>query len=142
MAGGIKTTHRIMRVGTFVSNKSSAINHEMVQERWGIHPSVAKNTVESTTQRGVRILCPHLLLMKCMRTNDRMIRYKRLLCTIFYDTIIYGTASKIGSNYYEIFATYFGWAQVYPMETKGDAHEYLLLLFKRTGVPDHLLVDG
>ena len=33
VAGGIKTTHRIMRVGTFVYKKTLAINHGMIQER-------------------------------------------------------------------------------------------------------------
>ena len=34
-------THKIMRVGTYSSKRSLAINHEMVQARWGIHPALA-----------------------------------------------------------------------------------------------------
>ena len=55
VAGGMNKTRGIMRVGISVSNKSLAIHHEMVQERWVIHPSVSKNTAEHTTWRGVRI---------------------------------------------------------------------------------------
>ena len=138
----METKHKIMRVGTSNSKRSLAINHDMVQDRWGIHPSVAKNTVERTTQRGVRISCPHPSLMKRMRTNDRMLRYKRLPCNVFADTLISGTVSKRGNKYAEIFATDFGWARAYPMKRKGEAHEALSLLFQRTGVPDNLIVDG
>ena len=106
--GRMNTTHRITQVGTSVSKKSLAMNHEMVQERWGIHPSVAKNTVERTAQCGVRISCPHPLLMKRMRTNERMLRYKMLLCKCFADKLISETVSNRGNKYSEIFATYFG----------------------------------
>ena len=76
-----------------------------------------------------------------MRTNDRMLRYKRLTCNAFSDTLISGAVSKTGNKYDEFFATYFGWAQAYLMNTKGGAHEALFLLFQRTGVPDHLILD-
>ena len=88
------------------------------------------------------IFCLHPLLIKRMRTNDRIICYKRLPCKVFSDTILSGTASKRGNKYAKVFATDFGWARAYPMKTKGDAHEALLLLFQRTGVLDHLIVDG
>ena len=54
--GGMNMMHKIMRVGTSVSKKSLGTKNEMVQERWGIHSSVAKKTVEPTTQRGIKIL--------------------------------------------------------------------------------------
>ena len=107
VAGRINTTHRIIQVGTSVSQKSLSINHEIVHERWGIHPSVYKNMVELKTQRGVRILFPHPLIMKRMSTKDRMLQYKRLPCNVFSDTIISGTSSKRGNKYAEVFATYF-----------------------------------
>ena len=55
------------------SKKSLAINCEMVQERWVIHPSMAKKTAELTTKHGVIISCPNPLFMNRIRTNDRMI---------------------------------------------------------------------
>ena len=57
-------THKIMRVGMSSSKRSSEISHEMVQARWGIHPTLAKKNVEQTTQWGVRISCPHPFLTK------------------------------------------------------------------------------
>jgi len=70
-----------------------------------------------------------------------MLRYKRLPCNVFADTLISGTVSKRGNKYAEIFATDFGWARAYPMKRKGEAHEALSLLFQRTGVPENLIVD-
>ena len=131
-----------MRVGTPFYKNPLAINREMVQDRWGIYPYVANNTAKFTTQRGVRILCPHPLLMNLMRTNDRMVWYKRLPCNVFCDTLISRTALKRKNKYAEVFTTHFVWAQFYPMKTKGGSHEALLLISQRTGVLDHLIVDG
>ena len=80
--------------------------------------------------------------MQRMRTNDRMIRYKILSCNVFSDTLISETAPKRGNKYAKLFATYFGWAQAYPMKTKDNAYESLLFLFQWTGVPDHIILDG
>ena len=142
VAGVINTMHSIMRVGTSVSKISLAINHKIVQYRWVIYPSIAKNTVELTMQSGVIILCPSPSLMKRILTNDRVIQYNRLPCNVFSDTLIYGTASKRGNKYAEDFATYFWWARDCPMKTKGNTHEDLSLLSQITGVPYHLFVGG
>jgi hypothetical protein len=52
-----------------------------------------------------------------------------------------GTESKNGNKCAQVFATSFGWARAYPMRQKGDAHEALLLLFKRNGVPPEMILD-
>ena len=49
VSGKINTMHRIMWVGTSFSKNPPATNHEMVQERRGVHPSIAKNMVAHTT---------------------------------------------------------------------------------------------
>ena len=66
VGGGMKTTHRILRLVISVSKKSFLINREILQERWVIHPYVAKEMVLRTTQRGITITCPRPLLMKRM----------------------------------------------------------------------------
>ena len=81
--GRMKRTHRITQVGTSVSKNSLSMNHEMVQKRWGIHPSMANNMVELTTQHLIRNFFPHPSLMKHMCTHDRILRYKRLPCNVF-----------------------------------------------------------
>ena len=79
--------------------------------------------------------------MKRMRTNDSMLRYKRLPCNIFSCTLISRTASKRRNKYTEVFEIDFGWSQAYPMKTKGNNNEDILLILQRMGVPDHLIVD-
>ena len=108
-------THNIMRMGTPSSRSSSEINHEIAQARWGIHPTLANNTVECTTQKVFRISCPHPLLTKRIRKNNRILCYNRLPCNVFADTLILGTVSKGGNKYAELFATDFSWAQAYPI---------------------------
>ena len=129
MDEGAKTRHRIMRVGMSVSKKPFAINDEMEQKKWVIHLSVENNTVECKTQRDTIILCPTPSFMKCMRTNDRILRYKRLPSNVFCDTLISETASTRVNKYAEVYAKYFGWAQDCSTKTKGDDHEALSLLF-------------
>ena len=134
--------HKIMCLGTSISRRSLEINNEMFQTIWGIHPAIAKNTVECTTQRGVRISFPHSSLTKRIQKNDMMLRYNRLPCNAFVDTLISGMVSKRGNKYAEVFATGFCWARSYPMKKKSNAHEAVSLMFQRTAVPDKMTVDG
>ena len=66
-------THKIMSVGKSSSRRLLAINHKLVQATWVIYPALANNTVESTTQQGFIISCPHPLLTKRIRRNDRIL---------------------------------------------------------------------
>ena len=61
---------------------------------------------------------------------------------MFSETLIYGSVSKRGNKYAQLYGAYFGWAQAFPMAKKGDKHETLSLLFKRDGVPPEMIVDG
>ncbi len=42
----------------------------------------------------------------------------------------------------QVFASNIGWVCVYPMQTKGEAHEALSLMFQREGVPLSMVMDG
>ena len=74
-----------------------------------------------------------------------MVRYRHLPCDLYGDTV-YVNAKKYtslcGNICALIFATDFGWSQVYGMATKSDAHDTLSLLFQRNGVPNQLIVDS
>ena len=101
----------------------------------------AKRTVKKTSQRGIRkVLHPGSSIRR--PTNYRMLRYPRLPYDVFTDTLISGTVSKCGKKYSQVFGTSFGWTCLYPMATKGQAHEALSLLFKRDGVPPTMISDG
>jgi hypothetical protein len=63
-----------------------------------------------------------------------MLWYKRVLHTIFSDTLFAGSVSQP-------YATSFGWARAHPMKHKGDAHETLSLVFQRDGVPPTMVTN-
>jgi hypothetical protein len=64
-----------------------------------------------------------------------MLQYKRMLHTMFIDTLFAGSMSQQGNKMAQAYATSFGWARAHPMKCKGDAHETLFLVFQCNGVP-------
>ena len=77
-----------------------------------------------------------------MPTNDRMLRYKHLPHPMFSDTLKAGVLSARGNNYGQAFCTQYGWLRVHTMEKKCNIHEALSLVFKRDGVPPHMMMDN
>ena len=124
--------------GNLRSRKTAPIDFATLANRWMISPAKAKQTVQRTTQRGVRT-CINPTLARRFPTNDRMLRYTRLPHPTFTDTMFAGTASKQGNKCAQIFSTSFGWCRAHPMTSKGEAHESLSLLFHRDGVPPMML---
>jgi hypothetical protein len=70
-----------------------------------------------------------------------MLWYKRVLHTMFWDTLFAGSVSQQGNEMAQAYAMSFGWACAHPMEHKGDAHETLSLVFQRNGVPPTMVTD-
>lgn len=130
-------------VGSVKSGKrGTAIGPETLAKNWGIGLNKAKRTLEATTQHGVRTML-HPTLMRRFRTNDRQLRYRRLNCDMFTDTMEAQSKSWFrGNRYAQVFATRFGWARAFPMKKKSEAHEGLSLLARRDGVPATLVMDG
>ena len=62
---------------------------------------------------------------------------------MFTDTLESSVPSWFRQNRYaQVFATRLGWSRVFPMRRKADAHEGLLLLAQRDGVPPRIIMDG
>jgi hypothetical protein len=108
---------------------------------WMITPDHAKETVQRTTQQGVRT-CLNSTLARRFLTNDQMLCYKRLPHTTFTDTMFAGTPSHSGNKCARVYSTSFGWARAHPMTRKGEAYETLSLLFHCDGVPPTMVLDG
>ncbi len=70
-----------------------------------------------------------------------MLWYKRVLHTMFSDTLFAGSVLRQGNEMAQVYAMYFGWARAHPMKHKGDAHETLSLVFRRDGVPPTMVTD-
>ena len=81
-------------------------------------------------------------LSRRFRTNDRQLRYRRLPCTLFADTMFSSVASRRMNTCAEVYVHRNGWKRAYPMRSKADTHETLSLLFAREGVPASIVIDG
>ena len=141
-----KVSARQKRIANIRSLSSSArrytIGAEDLAKNWNIGLAAAKRMLEATTQKGVRTVL-HSTLSRRFRTNDRQLRYRRLMHDMFTDTLEAKVISWFRRNRYaQVFATRFGWARVYPMQKKSDAHEGLSLLAQREGVPPTIVMDG
>ena len=107
-------------------NRGHAISPRTLAKHWGIGIARAKQTLDATTQKGVRTLL-HPTLSRRFRTNDRQLRYRRLSHDMFTDTLKSRVVSWHRRNKYaQVFSTHFGWVRVYPMQKKSEAHEGLI----------------
>ncbi len=70
-----------------------------------------------------------------------MLWYKRVLHTMFSNTLFAGSVSQQGNKMAQVYATSFGWAPAHLMKCKGDAHETLSLVFQRDGVLLTMVTD-
>ena len=131
------------KFGALQSGKrKKPISAHTIAKNWGIGLKLAKRTYEATTQTGVRTIV-HPTLSRRFRTNDRQLRYRRLACEMYSDTMQASEVSWRRKNKYaQVFCTKFGWVRVYPMKAKSEAPDTLKLLCQREGVPISLVVDG
>ena len=75
-----------LTVGTIRSdNRKGRVNAADLARRLNIPVEMARRTLKATTQLTVRTVDEASLTRK-FRTNDRMLRYKRLSCDVFTDT--------------------------------------------------------
>ncbi len=61
---------------------------------------------------------------------------------MFTDTMFSHIASQRKNKCAQVFCDPSGWARLYPMKNKSDAHEALSLLFSDVGVPHTMISDG
>ena len=78
--------------GHICLHKIAPIDPQTLAAHWMTSPERAKQTVVMTTQRGVRT-CLNPTLSQRFPTNDRMLRYKRVLHTMFSNTLFAGSVS-------------------------------------------------
>ncbi len=111
------------------TSRRAAVSHDERAKHWGIHPDFAKATVQHTTQRSVCTIA-NPALSQCFWTNDCMLWYRCLHHLEFTNMIFSNTYSCRNNKCAKVFASDVGWVCVYPMKTKGDAHEALSLIFQ------------
>ena len=85
----------------------------------------------------------HPTLSRCFLTNDEMLCYGSMPCTLYSNTMFSPKVpSAQGCTMVQIFATNFGWSQSFPISHKGETHEALCLLFAMEGVPQKMIIAG
>jgi hypothetical protein len=70
-----------------------------------------------------------------------MLQIKRVLHTMFSDTLFAGSVLQQSLKMAQEYAISFGWAHAHPMKHKGDTHGTLSLVFQRDGVPPTMVTD-
>ncbi len=127
---------------TFVSsNRHSQINSESLSEHWSIGLNQAKQTLQVTTQRGVRSAI--LPLSRCYRT-DRMYQQRKLRNQKNYTDTLFGKCKSLTNNTCgaQISANESYFVKAYPMEKKSMAGLALRQFIRDYGVPEKLTFDG
>jgi hypothetical protein len=74
------------------------------------------------------------------QTNNCMLHYPCMPYPVFGSTMFAGTESKTGNKCCQVVATNFG-CTCPPSQQKGEAHEALLLMFKRDGILPKMILD-
>ena len=127
-----------------VDGKDSVMDPLVLARNWNVSVDTAKRTIQGTTR-----LCPRntttISLHKRYASNDRMIRYKHLNCTMFSDTMFASAkAGKSVRNFtcVQVFVTDFGWCMTYNLDFERNIHTAFKRLFKEIGVPLKMVMDG
>ena len=91
-----------------MGKRQEAVDYITLAHCWQIQLHKAKSMVEQTMQRGVRTVL-HPTLSRSFRTNDRMLRYRRLPCNLYSNTMFCPkVTSAQGYKMAQIFVTDFG----------------------------------
>jgi hypothetical protein len=91
---------------------TNGLTIETLAKNWMITLPQAKLTLDATAQRAIRTRPEDLV--RRYKTNDRLLRYKRLTCTVFTDTFKANTMSKRQNLYGQIYiAIPSGYVRVY-----------------------------
>ena len=135
---GAKRSVKSVKTG----KKKWKVGPAALAKRWGIGIGAARRTIDATTQLAVRNLT-NPTLSRRFATNDKILRFRRLPCRMYTDTMKSDTVSWYRKcQYGQVYVTDFGWIGFYPMRQKSDAPDTLTQLAHDKGVPTHFVMDG
>jgi hypothetical protein len=133
--------NEIRNLSTTSTSNWQGLSAERLAATWKIPLRQAQNTLRVTTQRGVRHIA-NPAISRRFRTNDRMLRYRRIPPTVFTVTLKSTVKSKRQNQYAQMYSTDFGYTCAYPIRKEAEAHHTLSKFFKDIGVPDTMVMDG
>jgi hypothetical protein len=127
---------------TNTSNRVNMITPELLSQRWGIGLTTAKNTINVTTQKGIR----HVIgqIERCLRIRQAQLRYKQLAGRhgrFYTDTFFPSVPSISGKKIAQLYVNDLGFTKVYPMSSKSDVADTLLAFIQEVCIPSAIHSD-
>ena len=123
------------------TRRKGTVTAEELAKRWHIGIELAKKTIERTTQLGVRDFT-HSKGTRRLRHSNQQLRYRRLNCAVYTDTMFAPWKSLQGNKCAQVYVTDFHWTKAYPIGSKAEAHYTLDLLHQQYGVFHTMIPDN
>jgi hypothetical protein len=121
---------------------ASGVNPKHLSKIWRISHEDAERTIDNTTHLLQRTANPEL--SRNYRTNDRMLRYKRIRDYFYMDTFFAtkkGGKSSMGHSCCQLFVTDKGFVYVVPMKRRGKVLLAMKQFANEIGAPDAFVAD-
>ena len=133
-------SERNKNVSSILTNaRHSATKPETLERNWDIGYNKAKCTMECTTQHGTR-QSVHPLTRR-YRTDLLQLKYRRLSDVWYTDTLFSKVKSLKGNTCAQLFTNgSFLW--IYPMQSKSEVSDALIMFMEDVGIPRKLIFDG
>ena len=132
----------IAAVSSAQASRSQGVDGKHLSKLWMISEKLGDGAAERNTQ-----LCRHNAdnhLSRNFSTNDRMLRYRRIQCAFYTDTMHANprAVSLRQNKCCQVFVSDKGFVAVYPMKSQSEFQTALHWFCKQVGVPVDLVVDG
>jgi hypothetical protein len=118
----------------------SSVPVDVLAKRWGTSVAIATDTINKTTQRGVRQLSGPLT--RRFRTRQKQLEHNFLNTKMYTDTFFKDKPSARNNTCFQLFVTSEGFVAGESMRSKADAHEALDNVCRTYGVPKLLVSDN
>ena len=122
------------------TDRHHEITPELISKKWACGLGAAVNTLNHTTQLGVRSAIGPLT--RRYRTDILQLHYCQLNFTLFTDTMFSKTTSLKGSTCCQIYSDGKGFIWADPMKSKSEAGRTLKRLIQDVGIPNRIVYDG
>jgi ribosomal protein S25 len=120
--------------------RRSILSPELLAKRWGIGLSVAKTTLENTTQTGIRNI--FLRSERKVRKKAPWLSYPLLKSDFYTDHMLSKIKDVHNHNCGSVFTNGLGYDRFYPWRSKGEHPSALKEFINDVGIPKTLISDN
>ena len=133
-----ETTRKVMALAS--KDKASSLTPELLSQRWMIGLEMAKQTMDATTQKGVRnIVAPG---KRKLYQRTLHLQYPSIKDRMFSDPILSKMNSTRGNKAAQVFTNGKGFDALYPVKSKKFGYEGLNDFLAEFGVPPVMVTDN